>query len=786
MASLDPGSDSGNVSSTGSNGAHGGEEAIGGTLATIDNRSQAVIPPVNWGYGPPARPEILSAKPNPIELLHATRRRWPLAVGLGVTAATLAAVAVWFLVPVRYEAFALLKVSGQQPSVLMNENSAPENFIIFKRTQVQLILSNIVLQRTVAEPAISRLSIINAHSNDPVSWLKNQLLIDYPDDSEVMRIALKGTKKDEVTKIVNAVVDKYLKEIVQHEREVRMEQESKLERSYSTYAEDYQKQLAALRKLHDVHKTSSSEAAQLKKKLAFEQLSEMLTLRTRIADQISQNEMAIMLAKARQDNPEEAKPADAIIDMELGKDPLIQQSTHHLGQLNDQLVAELAHAVHPENSSRIKQLKKRIQHLEDSLDERKATLRPRLEMQLAATMGSGQSNPNNQLNLPMLLKQKEHLTAMYDKANENVMKQGEVLENLESFSANVVGKQEELIALQKITNELRAELNRIRVERLAPERIVKLDEASLSNSNGDAMRKYVALVFAALLSFGVVVVSVALVEFQARKVNSVQEVNDGLGIRVIGELPSVSGRTWRRAKGGQGPRLLKALMAERIDGVRTAIIHTTSIDPPRVVMVTSAEPHEGKTTTATQLAASLARSGRRTLLIDADVRSPGVHRVFELPNEPGLCELLRGEADRDGVIQPTRTANLWLLPAGRCDLRSVQALSTSFLGTTIAAVCVQFDYIVIDSGPVLKIADPLLIGQHVDAVVLSVLRDNSRVPNVYEASERLRSVGINVLGAVINGVKDDAARHGVELLMAETTAARPDDATATSDVTEEA
>ena len=192
---------------------------------------------------------------------------------------------------------------------------------------------------------------------------------------------------------------------------------------------------------------------------------------------------------------------------------------------------------------------------------------------------------------------------------------------------------------------------------------------------------------------------------------------------MVGELPNVSGRVWRRIKGGKGPSVLKALMAERIDGTRTALIHTTSADPPRVVMVTSAEPHEGKTTTASQLAASLARSGRRTLLIDADIRNPGAHRVFEMPQDPGLCELLRGEAERDAVIHPTRTANLWLLPAGRCDLRSVQALSTSYLGTAIAALCVQFDYVVIDSGPVLKIADPLLIGQHVDAAIVSVLRD---------------------------------------------------------------
>ena len=132
------------------------------------------------------------------------------------------------------------------------------------------------------------------------------------------------------------------------------------------------------------------------------------------------------------------------------------------------------------------------------------------------------------------------------------------------------------------------------------------------------------------------------------------------------------------------------------------------------------------------------------------------------------CELLRGEAARDAVIHPTRAANLWLLPGGRCDLKSVQALSTNLLGSVIADLCLQFDYLVIDSGPVLKVTDPLLVGQHVDVAIVSVLRDTSKVPSVYEACERLRSVGITVMGAVVNGVNDDVARHGVELLMAET------------------
>jgi capsular exopolysaccharide synthesis family protein len=789
MAPLDPLSDSGissqdpheNSRATDanaggdSNGAHG---AGNGTLTTIDSRLPSV-PTLNWSYGPPPRPEILSAKPNPVELLHAIRRRWALALGLGLTVSLVAAGLLWFLLPVKYEAYALMKVSGKPPSVLDKVSAAAEEFAVFKRTQVQLILSNVVLNGTLRDPAVNRLSIVKENSDDPVFWLKGQLIIDYPDDAEIMRIALKGKEREEAVKLVDKVVEVYLKEIVQHDKQLRLDNEEKLRLAYEKQSADYQKELDALRILEQIHKTSGSEAAQLKKKMAIMELNSAAASRDRIRLMLSDIGTEMVLIHAREEKPADTRPADALIDAEVSNDPLILQLTHKTMALNDHLEQVRGVATNPETMGLVQNLQRQILRLEESIDERKAQLRPKIMDQLQAKNKSKQKD-NYPYTEDHLSQQKKYLDEEYVKIDEVVRKLTDDVAGLESFSAQVAAKQEDLNQLRLIKNQLGAELDRIRVERLAPDRITKVDAAVIANGSGDKMRKYVAVSFTGLLSFSLILLAVAFVEFQARRVNSVNEVNDGLGIRVVGELPSISGRAFRRVRGGKGQNVLKALMAERIDGARTALIHTTAIDPPRIVMVTSAEPHEGKTTTSSQLAASLARSGRRTLLIDADIRNPGVHRVFELPQDPGLCELLRGEADRDAVIHPTRTANLWLMPAGRCDLRSVQALSSSYLGTAIAALSVQFDYIIIDSGPVLKVADPLLVGQHVDAAIVSVLRDVSKVQHVYDAVERLRSVGITVLGSVVNGVNDDVARHGVELLMAETPKKAEAETTSTS------
>jgi succinoglycan biosynthesis transport protein ExoP len=768
MSSVDPQAAAGDSPGSENNGHGNGESSNGnGVLATIDNRGQGV-PALGWSYGPPARPEILSAKASPQALLHAVRRRWPLAIGLGLLVGGVAAGLLWILMPVKYEAFATLKVSGAPPAVLEKSTSGHEEFALFKRTQIQLVLSNVVLLRTLAEPVINRLSMIQEHNDDPVAWLKDQLIVDYPGDSEVMRVAIKGRKASEAIKVVNEVVERYLKEIVQHEHELRLIHEGELNKSYQDLVRDYERDMKSLHALEGVERVSSTEAAQMSKKLALDVLNEQIGRRHKLVNDLSENEMASKLMVARREIPEETRPPDAFVDAELNKDPIVSQSTQRLANLNEALTETVSKAAHPESSPRVKQLRELIQRAEDSLEDRRNTLRPQLVELQAARGGSGTSGPASQLSLPLLVIQKEQLVTTIEDIQKDIEQKAKALQELDFFSEKVAARREALNMSGQIKNQLGMELDRVRVERLAPERITKVDDAALANANGDAVRKYLAVAFSFLLGFSLMVVGVAFVEFQARKINSIQDVNDGLGIRVVGELPNVSGRTWRRMKGGKGPGVLKALMAERIDATRTALIHTTAIDPPRVVMITSAEPHEGKTTAASQLAASLARSGRRTLLIDADIRNPGAHRVFNLPQEPGLCELLRGEAQREAVIHPTRTPNLSLLPAGRCDLRSVQALSTSYLGTTIAALCVEFDYVVIDSGPVLKIADPLMVGQHVDAAIVSVLRDVSKLPKVYEACERLRSVGITVLGAVVNGVNDDVARHGIELLMAET------------------
>jgi Mrp family chromosome partitioning ATPase len=137
--------------------------------------------------------------------------------------------------------------------------------------------------------------------------------------------------------------------------------------------------------------------------------------------------------------------------------------------------------------------------------------------------------------------------------------------------------------------------------------------------------------------------------------------------------------------------------------------------------------------------------------------------MFNAAPEPGVCEVLRGEADFEGVLQPTSVDGLMLVAAGQCDYQCIAALAKDRFKDFVTKAREQFEYVIIDAAPVLTYADMLLMGAHVDAAVLSVRRDVSQMYRVYEARERMESVDIRVLGAVVNGISETSRRPAYAL-----------------------
>ena len=327
----------------------------------------------------------------------------------------------------------------------------------------------------------------------------------------------------------------------------------------------------------------------------------------------------------------------------------------------------------------------------------------------------------------------------------------------------------ESIELQREQNEelltaVNEEIETLTLDMNSRPQIEVMQEAFVPDESNWILQ-YLQIIAAWLLAMGGTVLAIAFWDMQKKRVNNTQELIDSGDVRVIGSLPSLKGR---RAAGlmpmsETGRRMIEVGLTRSIDSIRTALLFAKANRPYEVIMVTSALGQEGKTTVASQLAVSFARSGRRTLLIDGDIRNPQQHVVLGMPFQAGLCELLRGEVTLDDVVQATPAEGLWWLSAGRRDSNADQSLASSIVGKLFAELRQRFDLIVIDTGPVLTSPDAMLLGQHVDGAVISVRRDVSRLPKVTEACNRLRSVGIQIAGAVVNGAEIDVRKSELKL-----------------------
>jgi polysaccharide biosynthesis transport protein len=711
------------------------------------NGSMMALP---WPYGAPIRPEILSAKPNPMELLLALRRRWPLAVGLGLATGGILAALVWFLMPIKYEAAALLNVSPKQQANMLDQSEglSMEGFSNYKRTQIQLIKSGKVLNRVLSKPDIQRLALVKKQKDD-IGWLEDELMVDFPGDAQILRIAMKGDDVRALTMIVNAVKDAYMSEIVYIERDKRMKEQGDLDKALENTRKEFKNKTDQLKNMEDSLGLSGSGSYEIQKKKMIDELDQLTKHRNELATDLGAITMNLMLVKRQLENASEPNIPEVLLDAQVNQNPQIVNLQQQVTQLR-LFIAKERLTTKDGKSRSVKRLTQQLDIFNDALDEMRQEMRAQMLEQYKASMAAG-GNPLGG-NLPILETKQQALTDALTEASTNVEQKYADLEKLEKTSSDAEGLRSELTELRGVMQTLGQDLRMRAITDLQTPRVTPLVDAEIPKGN-DAMRKYLVVAFTGLAGVGLAIFGVAYAEFQSRRVNRGRDVNEGLGIRVMGDLPRLSGRAAKR------PELMQAILTESIDSIRTSLIHTTAVQSPRIVMVTSADNSEGKTTVASQLAASLARSGRRTLLVDADVRNPAIHEVFDLPCEPGFSEALRGTIDRSAVIQPTHAPNLWLVPAGRCDMQSIQLLASAQLGAMLKAWREEFEFVIIDIGPVLQVADPLLIGQHVDAAILSAQCDISKMPNVYDACERLKSVGVVVLGAVVNGSCNRTSRR---------------------------
>jgi succinoglycan biosynthesis transport protein ExoP len=242
------------------------------------------------------------------------------------------------------------------------------------------------------------------------------------------------------------------------------------------------------------------------------------------------------------------------------------------------------------------------------------------------------------------------------------------------------------------------------------------------------------------------------------RIRTPQEMKAHLGVPFLGMVPSApkgkDGSANPLVNNGAAPNFVEAIKT-----VRTNVLFSSAEEGLRSVVVTSAGPGEGKSILAANLAISLAQAGQRVLLVDADMRRPRVHEIFDVTQEPGLSNVLTANAKLSETIRRTSTPGLWLLSAGHIPPNPAELLGSRRYIDLIASLDDHFDWAIVDTPPVLAVADSTIVANEASGIVFVVGADKTSRHAARTAIEQLDAAKGHLVGAVLNNAAINRHPH---------------------------
>lgn len=286
-----------------------------------------------------------------------------------------------------------------------------------------------------------------------------------------------------------------------------------------------------------------------------------------------------------------------------------------------------------------------------------------------------------------------------------------------------------------------------------------LDGASTAYGIGPSREQKV--IIGALVGLLLGIAGAFFLEYLDQSVKSAADVERVLGIPVLGMVPREPGL---RPGAGRGVMTVNNLQAddpavEAFRALRTNVTFVGADKPVQLIVVTSPGPQEGKSTTATNLAVTMAQNGKRTLLIDGDLRRPQLHRSFSLVAEPGLTDLLIGNVSAREIIRPEAAPGLDLIPSGPPPPNPSELLGSDAMRSLLNELRQSYDYIIMDTPPLLPVTDAAIAATNADATILVVRSGETEEAACLRSLDQLHRVRARVAGAVVNAISPQRDRQ---------------------------
>lgn len=680
-----------------------------------------------------------------IGILTAFRRRWVPALLLAIPAALLTSAVVWEVVPAKYESSAILKIQQYEQYIAFGDaKQRSSEFLTYRDTQKGFIKSRAVLTAALRNSRVVECRTI-ATLQHPIEWLMKELTVDEQISPEFLKITLQGEYPEDLALIVNAIKNAYLNEVVYNERNQRIESLRKAEESHREV--DKRVRAAQL----NIERLATHLGSVDPKLLMHDQ--------GRIQQKIADLEKELRDINGQIRN-EDALQAQGLSGGFVGMDPnllSVRSGVRGTGSTTPGGGLEL--------TQQWLLIRQEIAQFESNTRNPNhpdlVVLRER-EKLLGRMLNGGSPTPTTGTTNPAVpFSRLAHLNKLRDGVVAEIAEQEKLFNEKNLHMIDLERERREIEPDVKLRESLAQQIREQEVELNAPDRITPVQDANVPEER-QIKKKTQLSSLAGLAVLGSIICGFTLFEWFSYRIGAATDISSEVGLRLIGTIPSpdrggllglgifagkVDYEEWNRA------------VTESMDVVRTFLMR--HIDParPASILVAGASANEGKTTVSCQLAASLARTGKRVALVDCDLRRPSAHLLVNCQQGPGISELLRGDSTIDDIRQPTQAPGLTFIGAGNVDQRVLQLLSIDGGRNLIQQLKSRFDFVIIDTSPLLFVAEPSMLAQNADIVLLATRKDYSRVQYVAQARDSLRSLQIPLLGAIMVGSDADFQRQ---------------------------
>lgn len=367
--------------------------------------------------------------------------------------------------------------------------------------------------------------------------------------------------------------------------------------------------------------------------------------------------------------------------------------------------------------------------------------------------------------------------ARRNKLSALVAEQRKTVERLDQDSIQYKILQREVDSNQELYDGLLQRLKEAGVAAGLKSSNVRVADEAVVPRQVASPRKSRTLMMALVLGLFLGVGAVFLVETVDSTLKTTEDVTGLLGLPALGAIPSLAGKGNGKLGGlkssfarpadprpmlvFRGAEAMRGRCWEAYRSLRTSLLLSHSDKPPQVILVTSALPGEGKTTTAANMAVAMAQTGARTVIVDLDLRRPAMAETFGFSPDQGMSTFLSGNSDLASQIRETGLPNLYLVAAGPPAPNPPELLGSRRMTHALKLLREYFAYVVIDSPPALEISDAVVLAAgDVDGVILVARGGKTPRQALRKSSEHLRRVRAHILGVLLNEVDLHSSDYG--------------------------